>query len=183
MKTMYVNIYGGPGVGKSTLASGIFYKLKSHGVSVEYVTEYAKDKVWADHHNVLDDQLYIFAKQHRKQLILDGKVKIVVTDSPLLFSIVYADISDAFKQLVIERNDSFFNLNLFLPRTVPYNPDGRIQTEDEAKQVDTKVKEVLDNYVNRYFILQHLGNQLQLSLDIIDRTYTEQQFFDGRFLF
>lgn len=44
--TLYVNLYGGPGTGKSTGASYIFSKLKLAGVEAELVTEYAKDLVW-----------------------------------------------------------------------------------------------------------------------------------------
>lgn len=44
--TLIVNLYGGPGTGKSTGAAYIFSKLKMDGIDAEYVTEFAKDKVW-----------------------------------------------------------------------------------------------------------------------------------------
>ena len=44
--TLIVNLYGGPGCGKSTGAAYLFSKLKMAGVDAEYVPEFAKDKVW-----------------------------------------------------------------------------------------------------------------------------------------
>ena len=57
-----VNLYGGPGSGKSTTAAGIFSELKMLGLNTELVTEYAKDKVWEKHESILDNQIYVFAK-------------------------------------------------------------------------------------------------------------------------
>ena len=41
-KLPIINIFGGPGTGKSTLAAYIFHNLKCRHVEVEVVTEYAK---------------------------------------------------------------------------------------------------------------------------------------------
>lgn len=172
--TIYINLFGGPGTGKSTLAAGIYHRLRLAGETAEYTPEYAKDKVWADHHNVLEDQIYIFAKQHRKQLVLEGKVDYVITDSPLLFSTVYAKppfSTPAFKQLVKERFESFNNFNLLLERTVPYEDIGREQDYEEALLVDMKVREVLDDAdISYWTVWIDLEDQSQEKLigDIID---------------
>lgn len=41
--TIYVNLYGGPGSGKSTTAAGVVSQLKLLSINAELVTEYAKD--------------------------------------------------------------------------------------------------------------------------------------------
>ena len=41
-----INLFGGPGCGKSTTAADLFARMKLRGLSVELVTEYAKDVVW-----------------------------------------------------------------------------------------------------------------------------------------
>ena len=52
-KTLYINLFGGPGVGKSTLAAGLFWFFKTnrltlkHSYVIELVREFAKDLVWA----------------------------------------------------------------------------------------------------------------------------------------
>ena len=41
-KTLVINLFGGPGVGKSTLCASVFAKLKIMGIDCEMATEYAK---------------------------------------------------------------------------------------------------------------------------------------------
>ena len=43
-----VNLFAGPGSGKSTTCAGVFAKLKLAGVNCEMALEYAKDKVWEE---------------------------------------------------------------------------------------------------------------------------------------
>lgn len=44
MPTLVVNLFGGPGSGKSTGAAYVFARLKMLGYNAELVTEFAKDK-------------------------------------------------------------------------------------------------------------------------------------------
>ena len=37
-----VNLFGGPGCGKSTTAAWLFNQLKERGINCEYVTEFPK---------------------------------------------------------------------------------------------------------------------------------------------
>ena len=45
-QTVVINLFGGPGAGKSTCAMEICSELKKHGLSAEYVQEYAKELVY-----------------------------------------------------------------------------------------------------------------------------------------
>jgi ABC-type glutathione transport system ATPase component len=56
-ETIMVNIYGGPGCGKSTTAAGVFTLLKIHKIDCELVTEFAKDLTWENRHKTLENQL------------------------------------------------------------------------------------------------------------------------------
>jgi thymidylate kinase len=143
MKTLIVNFYGGPGSGKSTSAARVFSELKDLGYNVELATEYAKDLTWQESFNILRNQLYIFAKQQHRIWRLDGKVQIILTDSPLLNSMVYMEneTSDLFKSLVVEEYQKRPTINIFLNRTKPYNPSGRNQSEEEAIELDKKIKD------------------------------------------
>lgn len=145
--TQVINLYAGAGAGKSTTAAGLFYKMKSDMMSVELVSEYAKQLTWDDRHNVLtQDQLYILAKQHRKMLILKDKVDYIITDSPLLLSLIYKPkhYPKSFDDLVWYLYNQFENINIFLPRTKPYVTVGRNQTEEQAKEIDLRVYEKFD---------------------------------------
>ena len=78
--TLIVNLFAGPGAGKSTGATYIFAKLKMAGIDCEYVSEYAKDRVWQDDQFPLQHcQLYVIGKQCLKIERLLGKVDVIIT--------------------------------------------------------------------------------------------------------
>ena len=140
-----INLFAGPGVGKSTTAARIFAELKLMGVNCEMALEFAKDKVWEESFKTMDDQIYIFGKQFHKIWRLKDKVDVIITDSPLPISIVYdKENSQAFHTLIMEQFNKFTNFNFLLERGGEYQTEGRVQTEEEAKEVDNTVKRVLD---------------------------------------
>ena len=83
MKTTVINIYGAPGAGKSTLAAEIYAELNKRGESVELVREVAKEYAWTGRLPNTFEQIYITTEQMLKETALYGKVKYVVTDSPI----------------------------------------------------------------------------------------------------
>jgi molybdopterin-guanine dinucleotide biosynthesis protein len=135
-KTLIINFYGGPGSGKSTTAARIFSELKDKGYNVELVTEYAKDLTWQKSFHVLGNQVYIFAKQQHRIWRLDGMVDMIITDSPLLNSLVYGDTTETFKSLVIEEYWKRPTFDIYLNRVKEYNPAGRSQKLEEAIEID-----------------------------------------------
>ena len=146
--TIVVNLFGGPGIAKSTTAAGIFSLLKMHDIDCEYVPEFAKDLVWEERHKSLKNQIYIFSKQYHRLWRVNGIVNVIITDSPLILSLVYAHISGAelFKSMVLEEYHTFNNMNFLLERTKRYNPNGRYQDEKGALEVDKDVVDVLKKY-------------------------------------
>jgi hypothetical protein len=146
-----VNLFAGPGAGKSTTCAGVFSLLKLHGVECEMVTEYAKDMVWEDRKFIFKNQLYILGKQYNRFLRLKDKVDIIVTDSPIFLSAIYGDGEvNAFKDLVYSKFSEFLNINYYIQRVKPYHQIGRNQTEVEAKDLDDIVKEKIDAYRMTY---------------------------------
>lgn len=143
--TTVINLIGGPGCGKSTIAAGLFYEMKKLGIKCELVCEYTKEKVWEESFNTLKDEIYLFAKQLHKQWRLKGKVHFIITDHCLLNSIVYnKEASESFKNLVFEEFNKFVNINFFVVRENKYETAGRIETEEESKQLDKDFKELFD---------------------------------------
>jgi hypothetical protein len=153
---MIINLFGGPGVGKSTVAADLFCKMKREGYNVELVTEYAKELTYDERFKVLDeDQLYVFAKQHRRILRLKDQVDFIITDSPLLLSIVYAGLnpsiiydSKIFQDLVLDVNSKYKNMNILLERNenYEYKQEGRYQNADEALITDRIIRETMCKY-------------------------------------
>lgn len=144
MKTTVINLFGGPGCGKSTIAAELFATLKKQGYEVELVTEYAKDKVWEESYKTLENQIYVFSKQLHRMWRLKDKVQFIITDSPLLLSIIYdKDKNEDLKNLIITKFNSFDNINVVINRSTVYNQNGRYQNEEQANAIDKEIKELL----------------------------------------
>jgi hypothetical protein len=132
---LIVNFFAGPGAGKSTLAARVFADLKMAGYEAELVPEFAKVLTWSGHQQALRDQLYVFAKQdHRLEVLREQPLDVVVVDSPLLNSLIYAPPSyyRSFKHLVLEVFNSYRNLNFLLRRGTAYSAIGRNETPEGA---------------------------------------------------
>lgn len=149
MDTYIVNLYAPSGSGKSTGAAYIFSKLKMLGISCELVTEYAKDKVWEDNTTIFkpENQVYIFGKQFYRISRLIGRVKYIITDSPILLSNVYTNsdiLEKHFKDTVRDCYFSMNNLDFFINRVKPFDPNGRNQkSKDSSDMYIEKIYEEL----------------------------------------
>lgn len=158
-----INIWGGPGIGKSTTAADLFVNMKKRQLNVELVTEYAKDAVWERRHNLFEDQIYIFAKQHRRIQRLEGHgIDWVITDSPIPLGLVYLNDDLAYakslRNLIKDTFALFNNSNYLLSRYFGYNPVGRNQKDEmEAIIFDNRVKALLDEW-NVPFTTVQAGN-------------------------
>lgn len=140
-----MNLYGGPGTGKSTTMAYVFARLKMLGVNCEMAPEYAKEIVWGEKTAIFGDQLYVTAKQHHRLWRLKGKVEVVVTDAPLRMACVYSE-DDRICELVHQLcGDLDPSLHVYLARVKPYETAGRTQTEAEARELDRAIFRVLTN--------------------------------------
>lgn len=142
--TIVVNLYGGPGAGKSTFMANLFYKLKVRGIEVEMAPEFAKDLVWEERFNYFDEQIYIFAKQlHRINRVV-GKVDVCISDSPLQNSYIYLKEDNPQLQALVDNEFAKFNnLNFYIKRGNKYVQNGRNENESEAKEVDKRIENLL----------------------------------------
>lgn len=147
---LVVNCFGASGVGKSTNAAGVFYKLKMAGINCELITEFAKDLVWENNLTALQNQLFTSANQIYRQERLEKQVEVIVTDSPILLGSIYWSDKNSqkyhhFKSLLLEIFNEKNNLNFYLVRKHKYSNVGRVHTEDQSKEVDKKLHKFLDD--------------------------------------
>lgn len=148
MKTIVINLIGGPGSGKSVCAAELFAFIKKAGRSCEVAWEFAKDKVFEESLRVLDDQVYVFGKMYHKIKRLEGKVEVIITDSPLPISLYYnQEESEFFDKFVVEQYKKFDNLMYFIERNDwSYEQNGRTQSFEEAKEIDKRLRDLMRKY-------------------------------------
>lgn len=155
--TIIINLYGGPGAGKSTFMAKLFYHLKCRGIDVEMAPEYAKDIVWEGRLQYFEEQIYIFAKQLHRINRINGKVDVCICDSPLQLSYIYLkEDNPEFKALIDKEFAKFNNLNFYIKRGDVYMENGRLQTEDQAKEVDKQIESLLETIP--HYVINHDTN-------------------------
>lgn len=145
---LVVNLFGEPSASKSTAAMDITAKLKRKGVNAEYVSEFAKDKVYESNGEVFKHQEYMFGKQSFKMGRVRDKVDVMVVDSPLILCAVYnmdETLGEDFNKTVINVFNSYDNRNYLLTRNHTYENSGRFQNEEEAQEVRNKILEMLND--------------------------------------
>jgi nicotinamide riboside kinase len=143
--TLVVNFFGGPSCGKSTYAAGVFCELKKKQINAELVTEYAKDLVWEKRSSALKCQPYVFGKQLYKIEKLIDQTDVIITDSPLVLSVVYnPGYPNSFEKSVVEIFHSFNNMNLFIKRKdIDFESAGRNENLKQAVSIDEQIKRTL----------------------------------------
>ncbi len=149
--TKVLNLYGGPGTGKSTIAAKLFAAMKSNHVNAELVAEYVKQWAWEKRKPVSFDQFLFFGKQARRESSLFGEVDVVVTDAPVLLTAYYAQVFGSPAQATCFRHMLLTYLDMvtaqghehkhyFLTRLKPYDQRGRFQDEKGAREVDEELR-------------------------------------------
>jgi adenylate kinase family enzyme len=155
MNTTIINMWGGPGSGKSTTAAGVFAAMKLQGISCELVTEYVKTWAWRGDTIREFDDVYLTAKQLRRESALYGKVEYVITDSPLSLGALYERLykpdascmADLCAHLRARQEAAGLKvINLLVARNKEYVPAGRWETKEQALRVDVFARELLESF-------------------------------------
>lgn len=171
-KTTVINLFGGPGSGKSTIAAGLFYELKKRGYEVEMVREWVKQWAWEGKEMTYKDQMVVFGHQVLEETALYGKVDIIITDSPLILSSFYEGINykshylvpAAKKIMELAEKDKVNYWNLLIKRSWPYQSKGRFQTEAQADDLEKKMEQFLKSHSLTY---EHVTSVDDILLEIM----------------
>ena len=168
-QTVVINLFGGPGAGKSTCAMEI---------CSEYVQEYAKELVYENRMDLLDGsrehQQLLFEEQKRRVNILLGKVDFIVTDSPVILSAIYnKELTPDFEQQVLKEFNKNRNFNIFINRGKTFESNGRIHNLDESIEIDNQLKEYLEQ--NQIYYGEYQHDTISKAVNNIQDYVTEQK--------
>lgn len=171
-----INMLGAPGIGKSTLAYKLAGEMKAAGYSVEYVDEFAKHKVYEDNKKALDCQPFIFGQQLYKLEIVNGTVDYIITDSPILLSIIYnKNHGGSFNNFVFQTFMSFDSMNFFLTGKPPtYQDSGRVHSEEESSVIQYNIKELMDTNGVEYLEIDQFNIQPVDLISLIEKIKQER---------
>jgi hypothetical protein len=91
---LIINLWGGPGAGKTTTSSGLFSILRHKwSCNLELVSEFATDLCFEQARENLKDQVYLLGNQfHRIWRAEKVGVEVVITDAPIGLNKIYGQI-------------------------------------------------------------------------------------------
>ncbi len=143
---------GASGTGKSTLAAKLFSTLKEQNYPVELVTEYVKPWAYQKRFPQSLDQIYIFGKQVHAEDVYLRHVNTIITDSPLLLSIVYSkyykvDFWEHLVPLMQHVDSKYTPIYFYLHRRDDYDPNGRYQSVEQQIEIDEVLLTCMKDYL------------------------------------
>jgi len=166
--TTVINLYGGPGLGKSTLAASVYSELMKSNLNVELVREYVKDWAWEGRKIGKYDQMYFLVQQFKREAMLFNKVDYIITDSPFLLASFYAKyyhdqeflINTALSMREMCHADGIVFKDYLIQRQTQYNPNGRYETEEQAITIDNSIEQFLNHYNIHFSKINNNNNDL-----------------------
>ena len=191
--TVVVNLFGGPGIGKTTTANRLVGQLKMNDIDAVYISEYIKELIYKANSDrvssadkevaskLLDGSLYsqscVFARQKELLDIHVDQVPVIVTDSPLPLNVIYLkDNSEAYNKDVLRCfNDEYLNINIVLQRdpNALFQSEGRIHDKKESVVKDMEIVNFLRN--NRINFVSFPVNDISSMFDYIKTAIMQSQ--------
>lgn len=154
--TKIINLFCGPGGGKSSIASGLLYELKKKHITCDAPYEFPKLLAWDENYSAIKDQLYVIANQHRGIVKSWGKVDYIIMDSPILLSLTYRLFYDnleypsylygeSFDKMILNIHSNYDNINIFLERNIGiHNEKERFHNLEKSIELDHVIKKTLN---------------------------------------
>ena len=152
---LVINLWGGPGAGKSTVAAELFVSLRKHtNANVELVNEFATDLCFERAKENLKDQVYLLGNQwHRLWRFEQIGVDVAISDSPIGIGIPYIQrrkpaYYEQYVALVKSLYNEHLNTNIFVERDIyatgGFKGNRPAKYSGYLQDLDRQIKQVAD---------------------------------------
>jgi len=148
-----IDIYAGPGSGKSTTARTLNGLFNAMNINSFNPIEIPKLHIWENSFNELNDQLKMFINQKYNQNLSLNNFNISIIDSPLLMQLVYLKefpvINNKEIVMLVEKEIQKTLKNsysIFLNRKHKFSNNGRIHNKEKSEKLNNEIKELLLHY-------------------------------------
>ena len=194
-KHMVINFFGGPGVGKTTLAAELFSALKKRQAEVQLIGDFATECILQGNEDALKDQLFVFGNCYHRMVTAYESSLVTITDAPFLLSCIYqTNLPPSFTDLVIEMHHRFQALNVLLDvREESYNHSmvGCVHSLSESISLDRQIESLLlsqgipflrhsEFIANGNNMIEHLTREImvyayELPTAVVEEQLTEEE--------
>ena len=153
-KQKVINIFAGPGAGKSTTVAGVFAELKKSHINCEIAPEFPKELVWEKRYVALKHQPFVLGQHHHQLATLSGQTDVIICDGPILSTLYYnqPEFTDnpvySLNQVALDLAAQFDNTNYFITRSddAKYQTHGRNRSREKSIESDTDIIKVLTRF-------------------------------------
>ena len=140
-----INLFAGPGTGKTTLCYELLAAMKKQGLRVEHVRDIPREEVYWESWRELDDHLIQLAKIQSAINMHRPHCDYLVVESPVLMRLAYLPTVNerqpmngekAISQLALALHQQEDNLDVLLVRNPEFGYDQRGRDQNEAQALE-----------------------------------------------
>ena len=171
---MKIAIIGSPGVGKSTLATGLVYFLKILKFKVEIVPELVKYKIYRgdDFTQLGFDIQNTLEQQGLEEIFEDGTMDFVICESPLCNGYFYSSFYNKMEEDIL-REIAFRKINSYdvvikvsHPDDTDYQQFGRLETKEKSLLLEEHINKLFEELNYKHKVLNYkIGDDIKTIIE------------------